>query len=54
MVLFWGKSEEMSRDNDVRMVLALNPISALVGIFFLMLYATYSLDELRAKFHKNL
>ena len=36
----------MSRDNDVTMGLALNRISALLGIFFLeMLYATYSLDE---------
>ena len=35
----------MSRDNDVAMVLALNRISALFGIFFLKVYATYSLDE---------
>ena len=41
MVLFWGQS----RDNDVSMVLALNRISALFGIFFETLYATYSLDE---------
>ena len=35
----------MSLDNDVTMVLALNRISAIFGIFFKMLYATYSLDE---------
>ena len=35
----------MSLDNDVTMVLALNRISAIFGIFFQMLYATYFLDE---------
>ena len=35
----------MSLDNDVTMVLAVNRISAIFGIFFEMLYATYSFDE---------
>ena len=35
----------MSRDNDVTMVLVVNRISALFGIFFEMLSATYSLND---------
>ena len=46
MILFFGRSEYMSRGNDVTTVLALNQISALFGIFFWKAkYATYSLGK---------
>ena len=34
MILFFARSEEISRDKDVIIVLALNRISAVIGNFF--------------------
>ena len=47
MMVVFGQSEYMSRDNDVTIVLARNRISAAPcsAFSFEMLYATYSLDE---------
>ena len=58
MILVFRRSEYISRDNDVTIVLALNRIADLIDIFFRnachYLYILWVLVFRSAKFHKNI